>query len=105
MTQQAAAKPGWYGQNYWDGQAWVPGAVKPPPRPESPWGWVCGGVGLAIVGMFVVYVGIDGDAGLIALIGYLLAAFGSFMTMIGVIALGVLLGGQHLDYERRRSSP
>lgn len=101
MTQQSNAKPGWYGENYWDGQAWVPGAVKPPPRPESPWGWVLGGFGLAIAGGFVVYVGVDGGTAAVAALGYLLAGFGGIMSMVGTIALGVHLGGRHLDYDRK----
>lgn len=102
MTQQQShAKAGWYDGKYWDGQAWIPGAVKQQSGPDSPWGWVCGGVVLTIAGFFVVYVGVDGDVPLVAALGYLLATFGGFMSLIGIIALGVILGGHRLDYERR----
>lgn len=104
MTQQSNAEPGWYDGKYWDGQAWVPGAVPPPPRPESPWGYVLGGFGLAVVGVLAASVGISEDADAITAVGYLLAGLGGIMSTIGTIALGVHLGGRHLDYERRRRS-
>jgi hypothetical protein len=72
--------------------------------PESPWLWVGGGVGLAIVGMLFVYLGETEDLALAALLGYATAGVGWVAVMVGVIAAGVRLGGQHLDHTRARRS-
>lgn len=109
MTErQAPEKPGWYGGLYWDGANWIQPVDPPRPTqrhvPESPWGWVGGGIGLTIAGFLGVALGFDGDSALVVAVGYLLAGLGTVLTLVGVIALGVRLGGQHLDYERERRS-
>jgi hypothetical protein len=65
-------------------------------RPESPWGQIAAGFGLALIGGLAIATGIDWAV----FVGFVMIGLGGAFSMIGVVAAGVRLGMQWASYDR-----
>ncbi|WP_345463838.1 hypothetical protein [Nocardioides marinquilinus] len=85
------------GDVVWEAGPGAAGAT--PDRPTAPgeqqtaWGWILVGFVVAVVGWAVVAAAADdGDRDVLVFGGYVVAALGSVVTAIGVVAEGVRIG-------------
>lgn len=104
MTDKSKAEPGWYEdpadaaqERYWTGTEWLSRvqAISPEPsRGMSPNGYL--GYGLALLVIGGAALGADGSSlnnpGAVDLLGLLIAAVGSTLWAIGLVAKGVQVG-------------
>lgn len=98
---------GWYPapegggrQRYWDGDDWSGPSVLPPPMPPA--AWILGGLLGSLTGAALTAVGLNGDAPVLAFVGYAAAVVGGIVAAIGVIAAGVRLGLRHAAWDERQ---